>query len=145
MLADTTAATTEGKNLQEALHETAFAPVAADIGKLAALKARLDDEEGDEPTPAAITEQLRARLHSSFGVNLDPDAPFAKVALSAGLLVAGAAETIDDRNGGTSDGNLAAGIKAVTEKSNQAIERAQKLNKGIDVQLSVQRTMVFKR
>jgi len=36
-------------------------------------------------------------------------------------------------------------LRKVTEKGNQSVGQAQKMNKGIDQQLNLQRTFVFKR
>jgi hypothetical protein len=47
--------------------------------------------------------------------------------------------------GSLNEKKLAKGLQKVTERGNQAVGEAQRMNKGIDRELNVQRTFVFKR
>ena len=73
------------------------------------------------------------------------DIEVAEQAMAVGLMVAGESAQVQVAAEGLNREELLAGVRKVTEKGNQSVAQAQKMNKGIDEQLNLQRTFVFKR
>ena len=87
---------------------------------------------------------MSAGLEKLFGVRTEGASPH-EIALAVGLVVAGQKEGISGAEGELDRAGLLEGVRKVTEKGNQAVGQAQKMNKGIDEQLNVQRTFMFRR
>lgn len=127
-----------GEVLGEALVRTSFFPTEADV---ATLQAFADDSVPVE----ADLGQASQHLTELFGMSLSDETPLGQRLLAAGLVVAGESTAVVSGDGGLDPGALAAGVQKVTQRSNQAVGEAQKMNKGISKELSVHRTFVFKR
>ncbi len=147
--------------LGEALLGASFMPSEADLSRLQAIVGRLSDdsEQSTDDRDAAGTtdgrpsdddspfdlQTIAAQLGDGFGVELPDGASLGDAIVSAGIVVSGEAAALGADCGGASAQNIVASVRTVTKKCNQAVERAQKLNKGIGIELSQHRTMVFKR
>ena len=123
--------------LAQALLENMFVPTEKDLGRLQALKERESEEEPD-------LSLVGAGLAARFGLKTEGASPH-EIALAVGLVVAGQTEGLQGPDGDLDRAGLLEGVRKVTEKGNQAVGQAQKMNKGIDEQLNVQRTFMFRR
>jgi hypothetical protein len=128
----------DGLGLGEAFVEGAFMPTEKDLARLQALKER-------EPEPQPDMDSVSESLKNLFGVEFNEDMSVAERAMAVGLMVAGQSEQVKIDDGTINREELLAGLRKVTEKGNQSVGQAQKMNKGIDQQLNLQRTFVFKR
>lgn len=128
----------DGLGLGEAFVEGAFMPTEKDLARLQALKER-------EPEPAPDMHSVGESLKNLFGVEFNEGMSVAERAMAVGLLVAGESKQVKIDDGTINKEELLAGLRKVTEKGNQSVGQAQKMNKGIDEQLNLQRTFVFKR
>ena len=131
-----------GRTLGVSLLEGGFLPVEEDLERLQALSER----------EAALGEENQERLRgvekslgALFGVVIGEDTSVAHSVMAAGLIVAGEPEGVAVLEGALDEGKLATGIQKVTSKGNKAVEKARTMNQGIGKELSVHRTMVFKR
>ena len=127
----------EELGLGQALLENMFVPTEKDLERLQALRER---ESQEEPDLSSVGAGLAAR----FGLKTEGASPH-EIALAVGLVVAGQTESLLGAEGDLDRAGLLEGVRKVTEKGNQAVGQAQKMNKGIDEQLNVQRTFMFRR
>ena len=127
----------EGLGLGQSMVENMFMPTEKDLGRLQALKERESEEQPD-------LAQVGSGLEKLFGLKLEGASP-QEIALAVGLVVAGEKESLGAPEGDLDRAGLLEGVRKVTEKGNQAVGQAQKMNKGIDEQLNVQRTFMFRR
>ena len=128
----------DGLGLGEAFVEGSFMPTEKDLARLQALKER-------EPEPQPDMDSVSESLKNLFGVEFNKEMSVAERAMAVGLMVAGQSEQVKIDDGTINREELLAGLRKVTEKGNQSVGQAQKMNKGIDQQLNLQRTFVFKR
>jgi len=128
----------DGLGLGEAFVEGAFMPTEKDLARLQALKER-------EPEPQPDMDSVSESLKNLFGLEFNKEMSVAERAMAVGLMVAGQSEQVKIDDGTINREELLAGLRKVTEKGNQSVGQAQKMNKGIDQQLNLQRTFVFKR
>ena len=128
----------DGLGLGEAFVEGAFMPTEKDLARMQALRER-------EPEPAPDMKLVGESLKSLFGVEFNEEMSVAERAMAVGLMVAGESAQVKIDAGAINREELLAGLRKVTEKGNQSVGQAQKMNKGIDQQLNLQRTFVFKR
>ena len=73
------------------------------------------------------------------------DVPIGHRVLAAGLVVAGEPDSVKVSEGKLEESELAGGIEKITKRGNQAVGEAQRMNKGINEKLNLQRTFMFKR
>ncbi|OGR13137.1 MAG: hypothetical protein A2341_08550 [Deltaproteobacteria bacterium RIFOXYB12_FULL_58_9] len=100
----------------------------------------------DRPPPQPMPlEEVTTSVERLFAIKLDDEVSVGHRILVAGLVAAGEASAVDFAGGKINEQKLAAGIQKVTERSNQSVGEAQKNIKGIDRELNVQRTFVFRR
>ena len=92
-----------------------------------------------------MLDDVSSNVGRLFGIELPDECPVGHKVLAAGLVVAGEPESVQVDKGKLKEKELAGGIEKVTKRGNQAVEEAQKMSKGINKELSVQRTFVFKR
>ncbi len=98
------------------------------------------------PAPEAIPmEEVTSNVERLFNIKLDEEVPLGHKILATGLVVAGEAGSVDVGQGRLDEKKLAGGLQKVTERSNQSVGEAQKMNEGINRELNVQRTFMFKR
>ena len=128
----------DGLGLGEAFVEGAFLPTEKDIERLQALKER-------EPEPAPDMKSVGESLKNLFGIEFNEEMSVAERAMAVGLMVAGEQNQVKIDAGTINKEELWAGLRKVTEKGNQSVGQAQKMINGIDQQLSVHRTFVFRR
>lgn len=128
----------EGLGFGEALIEGSFMPTEKDLARMQALKER-------EPEPAPDMEAVSKSLKNLFGIEFGEEMSVAEQAMAVGLMVAGEANQVQLNQGAINREELLTGLRKVTEKGNQSVGQAQKMNKGINEQLNLQRTFVFKR
>ena len=95
-----------------------------------------------EPMPL---EEVTTNVERLFNIKLDDEVSVGHKVLAAGLVVAGEAGSVNVDKGVVNEKKLVGGLKKVTERGNQAVGEAQKMSKGINRELNVQRTFVFKR
>ena len=89
-----------------------------------------------EPVPDDLEDALKAALHS-LGESFDSNATTAALLIQLSAKVAGLpAESSSD---------VITAARSLCKKANQSVGQAQKMIKGIDQQLSVHRTFVFRR
>lgn len=128
----------DGLGLGEAFVEGAFMPTEKDLARMQALRER-------EPEPVPDMKSVGESLKTLFGVEFNEEMSVAERAMAVGLMVAGESAQVKIDAGAINREELLAGLRKVTEKGNQSVGQAQKMNKGIDEQLNLQRTFVFKR
>ena len=128
----------DGLGLGEAFVEGSFMPTEKDLARLQALKDR-------EPEPQPDMKSVGESLKNLFGAEFNEEMSVAERAIAVALMVAGQSEQVQIDDGTINKEELLAGLRKVTEKGNQSVAQAQKMNKGIDEQLNLQRTFVFKR
>jgi hypothetical protein len=124
-----------------------FADTPEHLAKLAEGQA----EASTEPTGASLQlAQMQGHAEALFGKTLGNTEPGAAL-VAAALMVAGASDAVDvvpGAAGGRDTLNatkLAAGVQNVVKGGHTAVEDARKMNQGIDKNLSIHRTFVFKR
>lgn len=135
---DEAARAPEGKDLGEAVAASAFLPTDDGVKRLQDLA----DRPAPDPTPMG---DVTASVREMFGIPLADDTPLGHTLLATGLLVAGCADAVEVASGRLVQAKLAAGVQRVAERSNQAVGEAQKMSKGVSLEVNRQRTMVFKR
>ena len=84
-------------------------------------------------------------LESLFGVSMGEGTSVNQAVMTAGLIVAGEPDAVTSTDGDSAGAKMAEGIQRVTAKGNKAVQKARTMNQGIGKELSVHRTMVFKR
>jgi hypothetical protein len=98
------------------------------------------------PAPEPIPlDEATTNVERLFKIKLDDKVPVGHKVLATGLVVAGESSAVDVSKGGLNEKKLAGGIRKVTERGNQAVGEAQRMSKGINRELNVQRTFVHKR
>lgn len=127
-----------GGSLAEAVVGSSFLPTEEDLGKLQLLSER------QPPEPMAL-EDVTTDVKRLFNIELKDEVPLGHKVLATGLVVAGEAGCVKVEEGGLNEANLADGLQKVTQRGNHAVGEAQKMTKGINRELNVQRTFVFKR
>lgn len=127
-----------GGSLAEAVVGSSFLPIDEDVAKLQALSERAP------PEPQAL-EDVTTDVKRLFNIELKDEVPLGHKVLATGLVVAGEAGSVQVEEGGLNERTLANGLQKVTERGNHAVGEAQKMSKGINRELNVQRTFVFKR
>ena len=104
------------------------------------------DELAKRPAPTPLPlDEVTTNVERLFNIKLDDEVSVGHRVLATGLVVAGEAGSVDVDKGKLNEKKLAGGIKKVTERGNQAVGEAQKMSKGINRELNVQRTFVHKR
>ena len=132
----------EGRGLGLNLLESSFVPVEEDLGRLKAISER-EAEMGEENY-----ERLKVvgkSVGALFGIQFGDNTPVAHQVMAAGLVVAGEPETVVQDGDNLDEKKLANGVQKVTSNGNKAVRKAKSMNQGIGKELSVHRTMVFKR
>jgi hypothetical protein len=130
---------TEEATLGASIVGSSFMPTEDDLAKMQAIAGKA----GQDPQP--IMDEVSNSVGRLFGIELPEETPMGHKVLAAGLVVAGEQESVQVDKGKLDEKELAEGIEKVTKRGNQAVEEAQKMSKGINKELSVQRTFVFKR
>ena len=118
-----------GGSLAEALAGSSFLPTEDGVSGLQGLAEQ-------EPPPSVALEDVTTDVKRLFNIELKDEVPLGHKVLATGLVVAGEAGCVQVEEGG---------LQKVTERGNQAVGEAQKMSKGINRELNVQRTFVFKR
>jgi hypothetical protein len=136
--AEVAAEETPAVDLAGSVVGSSFLPTEEDLASLDDLANR----PAPQPTPL---EEMSTDVERLFHIKLDKEVPPGHRLLAAGLVAAGELGSVSVDKGRLDEKKLAAGIQKVTEKSNQAVGEAQKMSKGIDRELNVQRTFVHKR
>lgn len=104
------------------------------------------DKLAKRPAPEPIPlDEVTTNVERLFHIKLDESVSVGHKVLATGLVVAGEAGSVSVDKGAINERKLATGLKKVTERGNQAVGEAQKMSKGINRELNVQRTFVFKR
>ncbi len=100
----------------------------------------------DRPAPEPIPmDEVTTNVELFFDIKLNEDVPLGHKVLAAGLVVAGESGSVKVKDGKIKEKDLADGVQKVSEKGNQAVGQAQRMNKGVDRELNLQRTFVFRR
>ncbi|MBI5510359.1 MAG: hypothetical protein HY903_16510 [Deltaproteobacteria bacterium] len=98
------------------------------------------------PAPTALPlEEVTTNVERLFKIKLEDSVPVGHKVLATGLVVAGEVGSVSVDKGTLNEKKLAGGLKKVTERGNQAVGEAQKMSKGINRELNVQRTFLHKR
>jgi hypothetical protein len=113
-----------------------FKPTEEDVAKLQAL-------ESAAPEPLDL-ETVHASVGSHFGVKLE-GAGQGPTLVAAALLVAGVHDAVQTTPVGLAPQALARGIQKVVQSGHKAVDSAKSMNQGINKNLSMHRTFVFKR
>ncbi|MEL6546932.1 MAG: hypothetical protein AAFQ82_20060, partial [Myxococcota bacterium] len=128
----------EGGDIGEAVVGGSFLPTDDDVSRMQALSER-------EPPPPLEFEDVSTDVSRFFGIEMGDEVPTGHKLLATGLVVAGEAGSVEVGEDGANEAKMAAGVKKVAEKGNQAVTQAQMMNKGIDQQVNYNRTFVVKR
>lgn len=136
--AESAQASEAGSSMAETVVGSSFLPTDDDVANLQLLADK-------EPPPPIELEDVTTDVQRLFNIPLSEDIPVGHRVLATGLVVAGEAGSVKVEKGGLNEKDLASGLQKVTERGNQAVGEAQKMSKGINRELSVQRTFVFKR
>ncbi len=128
----------EGGDIGETVVGGSFLPTEEDLARMELLAER-------EPPAPVEFEDVSTDVSRFFNIELDDDVPTGHKLLATGLVVAGESGSVDVGKDGTDEAKLAAGVKKVAEKGNQAVSEAQMMNKGINQQVNFNRTFVVKR
>lgn len=128
----------EGGDIGEAVVGGSFLPTEGDVDRMQLLADR-------EPPPPVELEDVNTDVKRFFDIEFGDGTPTGHKLLAAGLLVAGEGESVEVVEGATNEAKLAAGVKKVAEKGNQAVTQAQMMNKGINQQVNYNRTLIVKR
>ncbi|MEO1172052.1 MAG: hypothetical protein AAFX94_08360 [Myxococcota bacterium] len=128
----------EGGDIGEAVVGSSFLPTEDDVSRMQVLADR-------EPPQPVEFEDVGTDVGRFFGIELDDTVPTGHKLLATGLVVAGESESVNVGENGADEAKLAAGVKKVAEKGNQAVSQAQMMNKGINQQVNYNRTFVVKR
>ena len=128
----------EGRGLGVNLLESKFMPTEEDLEKLKALSEREAQPHGD-------FKRVGESVGALFGIQLGEETTVAQRVVAAGLVVAGETETVVSDGEKLDEKQLANGIQKVTSNGNKAVQKAKTMGQGIGKELSVHRTMVFKR
>jgi hypothetical protein len=126
-------------SLGAAVVGSSFMPTEDDLEELE------DIAQRKPPKPMPMLEEVSNSVSTLFGIPLDDDIPVGHKLLAAGLVVAGEPDSVKIGEGRLLERELAGGIQKVTKRGNQAVGDAQRMSKGINQQLNLQRTFVFKR
>jgi hypothetical protein len=129
---------TEEASLAASVTGSSFLPTEGGVAQLQGLADK-------EPPPPVELEDVTTDVKRLFNIELGEDVPVGHKVLATGLVVAGEAGSVRVEQGGINEQELASGLQKVTERGNQAVGEAQKMSKGINEKLNVQRTFVFKR
>ena len=100
------------------------------------LRLKALSERDQEPAPSGLEEALRTALEN-LGENPSSGASVAELLVKLSAKVAGLPDE--------ASGDAISAARSLCKKANQSIGQAQKMINGIDQQLSVHRTFVFRR
>ncbi len=123
----------------ERLISLGFLPTEEDLCRLESLSG------SPEPEALPSMDEAAENVRKLFGVELSSEVPLGHALLVAGLVVAGEGGHAAVKGGAVDEQKLASGMKTIVQRSNQAVGDAQKMNMGINRELNLQRTFVFKR
>lgn len=118
---------------------SSYMPTEEDIAEMEDLAKR------PAPHPIPMLEEVSNSVNMLFGIDLGDETPVGHKVLAAGLVVAGEPESVHVDKGKLAERQLADGVQKVTKRGNQAVGEAQKMNKGVNEKLNVQRTFMFRR
>lgn len=127
-----------GESLGATVVGSSFLPTEGDVAAMQRLSER------EPPAPMEL-DDVTTDVKRLFNIELKEEVPLGHKVLATGLVVAGEAGSVQVEEGGLNEQTLANGLQKVTERGNQAVGEAQKMSKGINRELNVQRTFVFKR
>jgi len=127
--------------------ETSFAETVAGSSFLPTEEGVIDLENlSKRPAPEPIPlEEVTTNVERLFHIHLGDEVSVGHKVLATGLVVAGEGESVHVEKGGINEQRLVNGVQRVTERSNQAVGEAQRMSKGINKEINLQRTFVFKR
>lgn len=128
----------EAGTLGEAVVGSSFLPTEDGVAQLQGLAER-------QPPEPMVLDDVTTDVKRLFNIDFKDEVPLGHKVLATGLVVAGEARCVQVEEGGLNEQNLADGLQKVTERGNHAVGEAQKMSKGINRELNVQRTFVFKR
>ncbi len=128
----------ESAPMAESVVSSSFLPTEEGVQKLQLLAER------PAPQPIALDEATTS-VKNLFNIELGDEVSVGHKVLATGLVVAGEAGSVAVDKGRLDEKRLASGVQKVTERSNQAVGEAQKMSKGVNRELNLQRTFVFKR
>lgn len=97
------------------------------------------------PKPMPMLDEVSNSVSALFGIELSDEVPVGHKVLAAGLVVAGETDSVKVDKGKLGEQELAGGLQKVTKRGNQAVGEAQRMNKGVNEKLNVQRTFMFRR
>ena len=127
-----------GVSIGEAVVGSSFMPVEEDIAELQKIAERA-------PEPVPMLDEVTGNMASLFGIELGEDVPVGHRVLATGLVVAGEGDSVEVEDGAIKEKEMAGGLEKVTRKGHEAVDQAKTMNKGINKELNVQRTFMFKR
>ena len=133
-------ATEEGVAFWDALVACTFKPTEQDVARLQAI----DERRAPDAPQGSKLADVAASVSKFFGVGVDATAA-GQVMLAAGLVVGGEAKAVRTAEGGLDTVALAHGVRQLLQSGGPAVLQAQEMNEGINKELNMQRTFVFKR
>lgn len=129
---------TEAGSLGENVVGSSFMPTDDGLAGLQKLAER-------DPPPPMEMEDVTTDMARLFNIELPDTVPLGHKVLATGLVVAGEAGAVKVLGEGIDEQSLAAGLQKITEKGNQAVGEAQRMSKGINLEVKRQQTFVPKR
>ena len=88
--------------------------------------------------------QVASSIHSMFGIKMG-DVPNGPAMVAAALVVAGMPDAVQPEGDSLEANRLSQGMQKLVENSSSAVEGARGMSSGINKQLAVHRTFMFKR
>ena len=122
------------ESLAENMAASSFLPTQDGVTKLQDL--------ADRPVPTPMPmDEVTTNAKRLFNLELEGVPPGHQM-IAAGMIVAGEKEALEVKDKALNEKKVAQGIQRVTEKSNQAVGEAQRLNKGIERERNIRRTHI---
>ncbi|MBN1960471.1 MAG: hypothetical protein JW841_05955 [Deltaproteobacteria bacterium] len=127
----------EENSFAETILGKSYLPTEENLKKLEYLEQRNGDPINlDEPSK---------NIKNLFEIELPEDLPVGHQLMINGLVVAGESVWVQVDKGKINERHMVRGVQKIAEKSNQSVGEAQKMSKGVNRELNLQRTVIFKR
>lgn len=129
---------TEQASMAEGLASSSFLPTEGGVSKM--------QELAERPAPEPIPmEEVSNSVKKHFDLDLEETVPMGHRLVATGLVVAGESQAVQRDGDGLSEKSLSQGLQKVTTNGNEAVRRAKDMSSGVNREVSLNRTFMFKR